>query len=62
MPKVICRWFVVDDVMAEGLTLDNVLGSKVDVGAARFEANRAAMMVLMGAVRGRKRGFVMGVG
>ena len=34
--------------MAEDLTLENALGSKVDVTAARFAANRAAMVALLG--------------
>ncbi|RSL15510.1 acetyl-CoA carboxylase carboxyltransferase component [Edaphobacter aggregans] len=37
--------------MAEGLTLDNALGSKVDVKAARFAANRAALAALLGGMR-----------
>ena len=52
----------VDDVMAEGLNLDNALESKVDVGAARFKANRAAMLVLMGAVRAEEETIRAGGG
>jgi 3-methylcrotonyl-CoA carboxylase beta subunit len=37
--------------MAEGLTLDNALGSKVDMKAARFAANRAALVSLLGGMR-----------
>src|SRR4030081_272158 len=37
--------------MAEDLTLENVLGSKLDVKAARFGANREALRVLMAALR-----------
>jgi 3-methylcrotonyl-CoA carboxylase beta subunit len=37
--------------MAEGLKLENVLGSKLDVKAARFGANREALRVLMAALR-----------
>src|ERR1700722_10845974 len=37
--------------MAEDLTLENVLGSKVDVKAARFGANREALRVLMAALK-----------
>ena len=37
--------------MAEGLTLDNALGSKVDVKAARFAANSAALVSLLGGMR-----------
>src|SRR6266851_7190169 len=37
--------------MAEDLTLENALGSKVDVTAARFAANRAAMVALLGGMR-----------
>ena len=37
--------------MAEDLTLENVLGSKLDVRAARFAANREALRVLMAALR-----------
>jgi 3-methylcrotonyl-CoA carboxylase beta subunit len=40
-----------DGVMADELKFENRLSSKVDVGSARFGANRAAMMVLLGAVR-----------
>ncbi len=36
------------------MKLANGLGSKVDVGASRFVANKAAMMVLLGAVRGEE--------
>jgi 3-methylcrotonyl-CoA carboxylase beta subunit len=36
---------------AEDLTLENVLGSKLDVKAARFGANREALRVLMAALR-----------
>ena len=37
--------------MAEGLKLENALGSKLDVKAARFGANREALRVLMAALR-----------
>jgi 3-methylcrotonyl-CoA carboxylase beta subunit len=37
--------------MADEVKFDNALGSKVDVAAAKFEANKAAMRVLLGAVR-----------
>ncbi len=37
--------------MAEDWTLENVLGSKLDVKAARFSANREALRVLMAALR-----------
>jgi 3-methylcrotonyl-CoA carboxylase beta subunit len=37
--------------MTEDLTLENVLGSKLDVKAARFGANREALRVLMAALR-----------
>jgi 3-methylcrotonyl-CoA carboxylase beta subunit len=40
-------WFGV----AEDLTLENVLGSKLDVKAVRFGANREALRVLMAALR-----------
>jgi acetyl-CoA carboxylase carboxyltransferase component len=40
-----------DGAMAEDLTLENVLGSKLDVKAARFGANREALRVLMAALR-----------
>jgi 3-methylcrotonyl-CoA carboxylase beta subunit len=52
----------VDDVMAEGLNLNNALESKVDMGAARFKANRAAMLVLMGAVRAEEETIRAGGG
>jgi 3-methylcrotonyl-CoA carboxylase beta subunit len=38
-------------VIAEDLKLENVLGSKLDVKAARFGANREALRVLMAALR-----------
>ncbi|HWW24050.1 MAG TPA: acyl-CoA carboxylase subunit beta [Edaphobacter sp.] len=37
--------------MAEGFTLESALVSKVDVKAARFAANRAAMVALLGGLR-----------
>ena len=37
--------------MAEGLKLDNALASKVDVKAARFATNRAALGALLGGMR-----------
>jgi 3-methylcrotonyl-CoA carboxylase beta subunit len=37
--------------MAEDLELENALGSKLDVNAARFGANREALRVLMAALR-----------
>jgi acetyl-CoA carboxylase carboxyltransferase component len=43
--------FLLDDAMAEDWKLENVLGSKLDVKAARFGANREALRVLMAALR-----------
>jgi 3-methylcrotonyl-CoA carboxylase beta subunit len=43
--------FLLDGVMAEDLKLENALGSKLDVKAARFGANREALRVLMAALR-----------
>jgi 3-methylcrotonyl-CoA carboxylase beta subunit len=43
--------FFADGAMAEDLTLENVLGSKLDLKAARFGANREALRVLMAALR-----------
>lgn len=40
--------------MADELKFENGLVSKVDLTAARFKENRAAMMVLLGAVRGEE--------
>ena len=37
--------------MAEDFTLESALVSKVDVKAARFAANRAAMVALLGGLR-----------
>jgi len=37
--------------MTDELKFENGLGSKLDLGAPRFVANKAAMMVLLGAVR-----------
>jgi 3-methylcrotonyl-CoA carboxylase beta subunit len=43
--------FLLDGAMAEELKLENALGSKLDVKAARFGANREALRVLMAALR-----------
>jgi 3-methylcrotonyl-CoA carboxylase beta subunit len=43
--------FLLDGAMAEDLKLENALGSKLDVKAARFGANREALRVLMAALR-----------
>jgi 3-methylcrotonyl-CoA carboxylase beta subunit len=43
--------FLLDGAMAEELKLENSLGSKLDVKAARFGANREALRVLMAAMR-----------
>jgi 3-methylcrotonyl-CoA carboxylase beta subunit len=43
--------FLLDGAMAEDLKLENALGSKLDVKAARFGANREALRVLMAAMR-----------
>ena len=40
-----------EGAMAEDLTLENVLGSKLDVKAPRFGANREALRVLMAALQ-----------
>jgi 3-methylcrotonyl-CoA carboxylase beta subunit len=48
--------------MAEDLTLENVLGSKVDVKAARFGANREALRVLMAALKGEEDEIRLGGG
>ena len=40
--------------MAEGLKLDNALASKVDVKAARFATNKAALGALLGEMREQK--------
>ena len=40
--------------MAEDLRLDNALTSKVDVKAARFLANRAALVMLLGGMRAQE--------
>ena len=48
--------------MAEDLTLENVLGSKVDVKAARFGANREALRVLMAALKGEEEEIRLGGG
>jgi 3-methylcrotonyl-CoA carboxylase beta subunit len=48
--------------MAEDFTLENVLGSKVDVKAARFGANREALRVLMAALKGEEDEIRLGGG
>jgi acetyl-CoA carboxylase carboxyltransferase component len=48
--------------MAEDLTLENVLGSKLDVKAARFGANREALRVLMAALRAEEDEIRLGGG
>lgn len=40
--------------MAGGLEMANVLASKVDVAAPKFQANRAAMLALLGDMRGEE--------
>jgi 3-methylcrotonyl-CoA carboxylase beta subunit len=42
---------LLDGAMAEELKLENALGSKLDVKAARFGANREALRVLMASLR-----------
>jgi 3-methylcrotonyl-CoA carboxylase beta subunit len=54
--------FLLDHAMAEDLTLENVLGSKVDVKAARFGANREALRVLMAALKGEEEEIRLGGG
>jgi 3-methylcrotonyl-CoA carboxylase beta subunit len=54
--------FLLDHAMAEDLTLENVLGSKVDVKAARFGANREALRVLMAALKGEEDEIRLGGG
>jgi 3-methylcrotonyl-CoA carboxylase beta subunit len=51
-------WFV----RCGGLTLENVLGSKLDVKAARFGANREALRVLMAALRAEEDEIRLGGG
>src|ERR1700692_1584902 len=48
--------------MAEDLTLENVLGSKLDLKAARFGANREALRVLMAALRAEEEEIRLGGG
>src|ERR1700746_3597931 len=43
--------FLREGAMVEGLKLENVLESKLDVKAGRFGANREALRVLMAALR-----------
>jgi 3-methylcrotonyl-CoA carboxylase beta subunit len=54
--------FLLDHAIAEDLTLENVLGSKVDVKAARFGANREALRVLMAALKGEEDEIRLGGG
>jgi 3-methylcrotonyl-CoA carboxylase beta subunit len=53
---------LLDGAMAEDLTLENVLGSKLDVKAARFGANREALRVLMAALRAEEDEIRLGGG
>jgi acetyl-CoA carboxylase carboxyltransferase component len=48
--------------MAEDLALENVLGSKLDVKAARFGANREALRILMAALRAEEEEIRQGGG
>jgi acetyl-CoA carboxylase carboxyltransferase component len=48
--------------MAEELKLANVLATKVDVKAARFAANKAALAVLLGAVKDQEAAIRQGGG
>src|SRR6202522_1250771 len=48
--------------MAEDLKLANVLATKVDVKAARFAANKAALAVLLGAVKDQEAAIRQGGG
>jgi len=48
--------------MAEDLTLENVLATKLDVKAARFGANREALRVLMVALRAEEDEIRLGGG
>jgi len=54
--------FLLDGAMAEDLTLENVLGSKLAVKAARFVANREALLVLMAALRVEEEEIRLGGG
>ncbi len=51
-----------DGALAEDLKLENVLGSKLDVKAARFGANREALRVLMAALRAEEDEIRLGGG
>ena len=53
---------MLDDAMAEDWKLENVLGSKLDVKAARFGANREALRVLMAALRAEEDEIRLGGG
>jgi acetyl-CoA carboxylase carboxyltransferase component len=48
--------------MTDELKFDNRLGSKVDVGASRMKENRAALTVLMAALRAEEDGIRLGGG
>jgi 3-methylcrotonyl-CoA carboxylase beta subunit len=54
--------FLLDGAMAEELKLENSLGSKLDVKAARFGANREALRVLMTALRAEEDEIRLGGG
>ncbi len=51
MTKMLSGRVLLDGALAEDLKLENALGSKLDVKAARFGANREALRVLMAALR-----------
>jgi 3-methylcrotonyl-CoA carboxylase beta subunit len=56
------RVFLFEDAMAEDLKLTNVLVSKLDGKAARFAANKAALAILLGAVKDGETAIRLGGG
>jgi 3-methylcrotonyl-CoA carboxylase beta subunit len=56
------RVFLLEGVMAEKLKLTNALMTKLDVKAARFAANKAALAVLLGAMKDEQATIRLGGG
>ena len=62
MTKMLSGRVLLDDELAEDLKLENALGSKLDVKAARFGSNREALRVLMAALRAEEDEIRLGGG
>src|SRR5271163_3018121 len=62
MTKMLSGRVLLDGALTEDLKLENALGSKLDVKAARFGANREALRVLMEALRAEEDEIRLGGG